>query len=337
MQRLARSTHLREFLQGLRERMHVRACGGGQKVGANVGAARGHLHRPAVVWAGQPQEAASGFEGYPALHYPLQRLAALTGHLHRVEQTCRMQHPDHGAVQADAVGVGCNGVGANAHEPGGFEPGARRDGLDLIGLARDAADRVHRGRAARNAVAQAESGGCLGPAAYHRLRQRAIVRVGGLARVPAHDLGKQGVGWCTARLAQHQCGYAAALRQFPVGGCAVGKELDLGRHAALSGGDHRQFQKRAAANQDLAAKGIGLGQHPLAVARQVDAPGFAQVGDPRLAVVRIGRQQRMGQHEATQVGLAIRLLSSIRYIPPPEDEVNYYRQLAGKNQTEVSI
>jgi len=31
-----------------------------------------------------------------------------------------------------------------------------------------------------------------------------------------------------------------------------------------------------------------------------------------------------------------RLLSSIGYIPPAEAEVNYYRQLAGKNETEVS-
>jgi hypothetical protein len=68
----------------------------------------------------------------------------------------------------------------------------------------------------------------------------------------------------------------------PGRGCAVRKELDLGRHAALGGGDHRQFKKRAAANQDRAAKGIGLGQHPLAIAVQVDASGFAQVGDPRL-------------------------------------------------------
>jgi transposase InsO family protein len=31
-----------------------------------------------------------------------------------------------------------------------------------------------------------------------------------------------------------------------------------------------------------------------------------------------------------------RLLSSIGYIPPAEAEVNYYRQLAGKNETKVS-
>ncbi len=31
-----------------------------------------------------------------------------------------------------------------------------------------------------------------------------------------------------------------------------------------------------------------------------------------------------------------RLLSSIGYIPPAGAEVNYYRQLAGKNETEVS-
>jgi putative transposase len=31
-----------------------------------------------------------------------------------------------------------------------------------------------------------------------------------------------------------------------------------------------------------------------------------------------------------------RLLGSIGYIPPAEAEVNYYRQLAGKNETEVS-
>jgi len=31
-----------------------------------------------------------------------------------------------------------------------------------------------------------------------------------------------------------------------------------------------------------------------------------------------------------------RLLSSIGYIPPAEAEANYYRQLAGKNETEVS-
>lgn len=30
-----------------------------------------------------------------------------------------------------------------------------------------------------------------------------------------------------------------------------------------------------------------------------------------------------------------RLLSSIGFIPPTEAEVNYYRQLAGKNETEV--
>ena len=30
------------------------------------------------------------------------------------------------------------------------------------------------------------------------------------------------------------------------------------------------------------------------------------------------------------------LLSSIGYVPPAEAEVNYYRQLAGKNETEVS-
>jgi transposase InsO family protein len=31
-----------------------------------------------------------------------------------------------------------------------------------------------------------------------------------------------------------------------------------------------------------------------------------------------------------------RLLSSIGYIPPAGAKVNYYRQLAGKNETEVS-
>jgi hypothetical protein len=32
----------------------------------------------------------------------------------------------------------------------------------------------------------------------------------------------------------------------------------------------------------------------------------------------------------------IRELSSIGYIPPAEAEVNYYRQLSGKNETEAS-
>ena len=48
--------------------------------------------------------------------------------------------------------------------------------------------------------------------------------------------------------------------------------------------------RTTAANQDLPTKWVSLGQQTFTITSQVDAPGLAQVGDPWLAVVRIGGQ-----------------------------------------------
>jgi hypothetical protein len=77
-------------------------------------------------------------------------------------------------------------------------------------------------------------------------------------------------------------------------------------NATLGGRDNGQLNEGAEANQYLSPKGIGLRQHPLSIAVQVDASGFTQIGDPRLEVVRIRCQQCMGEHEAPHVGFAIR-------------------------------
>ena len=305
MQRLARSAHLGELLQGLRQRVHIDARGRGQQMGAHIGAADGKLRRPRVVRTGQPQKAAGRLKRHPALHHALERLAAPRRHLHRIKKPERVQRPQHRAVQADAVWVRGNRTGPDAHHTSRFEPGARRGGLDLVGLARDAANRVHGCCAAHQATAQTEAAGRLGPVAHQRLRQRAIIGVGAFACVPTHDLSEQGIGRRTARLAQHQGGHAAVFGQRLVSGRAIGKEIDLDRHAALRGRYYGQLDKGAAADQNLAPKGVGLGQQALAVADQVDAPAFAQVGDPGLEVVRIGGQQRVGEHEAPRVRLTL--------------------------------
>ncbi|MFO0002339.1 MAG: hypothetical protein ACK559_14515, partial [bacterium] len=87
---------------------------------------------------------------------------------------------------------------------------------------------------------------------------------------------------------------------------------DLHCAAALRRRLHRQLQEGAAADQDLASERIGLGKKSITVAEQGDRPGFVQVGDPRLKIVRVGCEQRVGEHELANVQRVGRLAPGLQ-------------------------
>ncbi|MCU0928626.1 MAG: hypothetical protein MUE62_05380, partial [Burkholderiaceae bacterium] len=73
--------------------------------------------------------------------------------------------------------------------------------------------------------------------------------------------------------------------------------------AALARREVEQLEERALAHHDLARERVGLGQQALAVDAQHDLTRRAQVDEPRLQVVRVRREDRVGEHPAAQVGL----------------------------------
>ncbi len=78
--------------------------------------------------------------------------------------------------------------------------------------------------------------------------------------------------------------------------------------AVLSSGHPHDLEKAAKADGDLAAVGIGLGQKPAQIGIEGDGALFRQVGQPGLAVVRVGREQRPGQRTAANLVIGARLL-----------------------------
>ena len=87
-------------------------------------------------------------------------------------------------------------------------------------------------------------------------------------------------------------------------GLAIGKRLDRRLIAVLGRGHAEEFEEAAEADDDLAIERIGLRQKAFEIAVERDLALGSEVDEPRLPVVRIGRQDGIGKrpHARVRVG-----------------------------------
>ncbi len=100
-----------------------------------------------------------------------------------------------------------------------------------------------------------------------------------------------------------------AIGRSSSGAAARLRERGRQSRARHRGRGHDQSSRRPEADRDLPVERVGCGQQAVALAVERDCARHGKIGNPGLAVVRIGREDRIGQ------GAQPRILALARLLP----------------------